>query len=288
MVAEAAYLFGSFQLVPAQRLLLDGGRPVHLGSRALDILNVLVEAAGKTVPNDEILARAWPTTTVDESSLRVHIGALRKALGEGRGGNRFIANVPGRGYTFVAPMTRGQNLSPAAAPEPAPSAGNLPTRLASIIGRDATIAALGAQLARRRLVTIVGPGGIGKTTVAVAVADNAAASYPDGVWFAALAPLADPGLVASTIAAMFGLSSSGGDPIGALTAWLRDKQALILLDNCELWELRIALSLARMRMTQGLAVEARQILTPVYDRFTEGFAAPDLRAAKALLDELPR
>ena len=232
-MTEAAYLFGSFQLVPAQRLLLDGGRPVQLGSRALDILNVLVEAAGKMVPNDEIMAHAWPTTTVEESSLRVHIGALRKALGEGRGGNRFIANVPGRGYTFVAPMTRGQNLPQVSASEPAPSAGNLPTPLASIIGRDETIAALGAQLARRRLVTIVGPGGIGKTTAAVAVADNAAASYPDGVWFAALAPLADPGLVASTIAAMFGLSSSGGDPMVALTALLRDKQALIVLDNCE-------------------------------------------------------
>lgn len=229
---DAAYVFGSFRLVPSQRLLLDEGIPVRLGSRAFDILNVLVESAGETVSNDEIMAHAWPATTVDESSLRVHIGALRKALGEGRGGNRYIANVPGRGYTFVASTTRGQS-SPQVISQAPPASGSFPTSLANVIGRTDTIAALGAQLARHRLVTIVGPGGIGKTTVAVAVAHSAVASHPDGVWFAALAPLADPGLVASTIAAAAGLASTGGDALTALIAWLRDKQALIVLDNCE-------------------------------------------------------
>lgn len=222
---DAAYVFGSFRLVPSQRLLLDEGIPVRLGSRAFDILNVLVESAGKTVSNDEIMTHAWPATTVDESSLRVHIGALRKALGEGRGGNRYIANVPGRGYTFVASTTRGQS-SPQVVSQAPRTSGSFPTSLANVIGRSDTIAALGAQLARHRLVTIVGPGGIGKTTVAVAVAHSTVASHPDGVWFAALAPLADPGLVASTIAAAVGLASTGGDALTALTAWLRDKQAL--------------------------------------------------------------
>ena len=107
MEAES-YTFRSFQLFPGQRLLLDSGKALPIGGRALDILTVLVEAAGETVANSQIMARAWPATTVEEGSLRVHIGALRKALGDGRGGNSFIANNPGRGYSFVAPVRRGK------------------------------------------------------------------------------------------------------------------------------------------------------------------------------------
>ena len=103
------YTFGSFQLMPMQRTLLDGGKPLRLGSRALDILVTLVERAGRTVHKDELIARAWPDTHIDEASLRVHIAALRKALGDGRAGNRFITNVPGRGYVFVASAAREQN-----------------------------------------------------------------------------------------------------------------------------------------------------------------------------------
>jgi DNA-binding winged helix-turn-helix (wHTH) protein len=94
--------FGTFQLIPGQRRLLGAGGPLHLGSRALDILTVLIESAGETISNSQIIARVWQTTFVEEASLRVHIGALRKALGDGRAGNRFIANIPGRGYAFVA------------------------------------------------------------------------------------------------------------------------------------------------------------------------------------------
>ena len=112
MEAES-YIFRSFQLFPGQRLLLDNGKALPIGGRALDILTVLVEAAGETVANSQIMARAWPATTVEEGSLRVHIGALRKALGDGRGGNSFIANNPGRGYTFVAPVRRGKSAQPA-------------------------------------------------------------------------------------------------------------------------------------------------------------------------------
>src|ERR1700709_1824551 len=84
------YIFGSFQLIPAQRLLLDNGRRLQLGSRVLDILIILVEPAGETVSNDQIMARAWPITRVEEGSIRVHIGALRKVLGEGGAGARFV------------------------------------------------------------------------------------------------------------------------------------------------------------------------------------------------------
>ena len=201
-----SYAFGSFQLIPERRLLLDNGRARNLGSRALDILTSLVESAGEAVSNARIMARAWPATTVDEGSLRVHISALRKVLGDGQAGKRFIANIPGQGYVFVAPVARGAGGPSPVAPDTAPT-GSLPPPLAGIIGRADTIAALTEQLARRRFVTIVGAGGIGKTTVAVAVADAASRAYPDGVWFVPLASLTASELVASAVGAALGVAA---------------------------------------------------------------------------------
>ena len=257
VVDHETYVFGSFQLIPARRLLLDDGKGLPLGSRALDILTVLVEQAGETVTNAKIMARAWPMTTVEEGSLRVHIGALRKTLGDGRAGARFIVNVPGRGYTFVAPVSRGHSEAPAVVAKAVAAASNLPRPLTSIIGRADTIAAATAQLGRRRLLTIVGPGGIGKTTVAVAVAEAVTASCPDGVWFVALAPLADPALVARAIGASLGVAISATDPLPELISWMRDKQALIVLDNCEhLIDAAAATAEEILRATQRISILA--------------------------------
>ena len=81
---EETFAFGSFRLIPAQRVLLDDGKPLRLGSRALDFLIALVEGAGETVHKDQLIARTWPDTVVDDGALRVHVAALRKALGDGR------------------------------------------------------------------------------------------------------------------------------------------------------------------------------------------------------------
>jgi len=176
---EETFAFGSFRLIPAQRVLLDDGKPLRLGSRALDILIALVEGAGETVHKDQLIARTWPDTVVDDGALRVHVAALRKALGDGRAGRRYIANNPGRGYSFVAPVTREHQHSALATPDGGTAANNLPVPLTRIVGRDDIVAALAKQLAQRRLLTIVGPGGIGKTTVAVAVAEAVTPAYTD-------------------------------------------------------------------------------------------------------------
>jgi len=228
--------FGPFELLPDRKMLLEGGRPCKIGSRALDLLTVLATSAGEVLSKDELIARVWPGIFVDENNLRVHIVALRKILGEGRGGARYIANVVGRGYCFVATVTPAD--IPAAAPVPAPApaarpAPDLPQRLTRIVGRDDTLRELAGQLGRQRLVTIVGPGGIGKTTVALALGEASAADYDDGVRLVELAPLTDPGLVPSTLATALGLPVLSGDPLPNLVAFLRDRRMLILLDNCE-------------------------------------------------------
>ena len=233
-MADETYIFGSFQLVPSQRLLLNGGRSLRLGSRALEILITLVERAGETVSKDQLIGRVWPDTVVDEGALRVHVAAVRKALGDGREGNRFIVSDPGRGYSFVAPVTREQRQEgPAPTPNQPAGSANLPVLLTRVVGRDGVSETVVSRCSQHRLVTIVGPGGIGKTTVAIAAAEQMTASFADGIWFVALATLVDAALVAAAVGAALEMPSTGGDPLTALAAWSRDKHMLIVLDCCE-------------------------------------------------------
>jgi DNA-binding winged helix-turn-helix (wHTH) protein len=104
--APSEIAFGSFRLLPAQFLLLEGDEPVHLGSRALEILIALLERPGELVSKQELMARVWPSIFVEPANLTVHMSALRRTLRDGRDGNRFIINVPGRGYSFVASVER--------------------------------------------------------------------------------------------------------------------------------------------------------------------------------------
>ena len=93
--------FASFRLLPARFLLLEEDRPVRVGSRALEILGVLLERPGELVSRQDLMDRVWPNTFVEPANLTVHISSLRHTLRDGRNGNRFIINVPGRGYSFV-------------------------------------------------------------------------------------------------------------------------------------------------------------------------------------------
>jgi predicted ATPase len=232
-VFSGAFEFGSFRLIPAKGLLLDGGVACPLGSRALDILTVLVEQAGQTVTKQALLSRAWPDTFVHEANLRVHVAALRKVLGDGQGDARYIVNVMGRGYCFVAPVRRlDLSLEPAAAPAEARQPHNLPAALTRPIGRGKAIENLALQVPARRCVTIAGPGGIGKTTVAIAVADRLRPVFDDGVWFIDLAPITDSELIPAAIAAVLGRSVPG-NPLRELLVFLSDKRLLLLIDNCE-------------------------------------------------------
>src|SRR5260370_13900414 len=122
-----AISFGPFLLLAEERLLLEGDRPVRLGNRAFDILVLLIERAGEVVGKEELIARAWPQTFVEEANLKIQISALRRALGDGHGGHRYVATVPGRGYNFVAPVQREEPSRSAPVPAvPSATPNNLP------------------------------------------------------------------------------------------------------------------------------------------------------------------
>jgi len=254
---EYSFSFGRFRLLPGQQILLEDEKPVRLGSRAFGILTMLVEHAGELVSRDELTARVWPDTFVEESSLRVHIAGLRRALGDGHAGNRYVANIPGRGYRFVAPVAAAEETG-SAAPKPATAAPthNLPASLIRMIGRDAVTNTLSAELPRRRFITIVGPGGIGKTTVALAVANRLTATYCDGVRYVDLASLTDP-LLMPTIAFVFGLATRSGNQTSQLIAFLGNKKMLVVFDSCEhVVESAAALAVDLLKSAPGLNILA--------------------------------
>jgi predicted ATPase/DNA-binding winged helix-turn-helix (wHTH) protein len=226
--------FGPFRLFAAERQLKKGDEALQLGGRALDTLNALVERAGEVVTQGELISRVWPDVTVEEANLRVHIASLRKALGDGREGARYIVTVAGRGYSFVAPVTRSTpQHSPSREAAAFDQLQRLPPKLTRMIGRDDTIRGLSAQLMMYRFVSIVGPAGIGKTTVAISVAHLLLDGFNGAVFFVDLAALTDAKLVVMTVARALGLMVPTQDPMRSLPAFIGDRKILLLLDNCE-------------------------------------------------------
>jgi predicted ATPase/DNA-binding winged helix-turn-helix (wHTH) protein len=252
-----AFSFGRFRLLPEERTLLDAKGPVRISSRALDILIVLVDHAGELVSKEQLIARAWPNTRVEENNLRVHIGSLRKLLGDNPAGVSYLATVPGRGYSFVAPVER-ESVEPLLATVSASvTTAALPAPLTRLIGRAETLVTLLSRMRKQRLVTIVGPGGMGKTTVALAMADRLSRCFEDQACFVDLSPLADPQLLPSALASMFGMPSRSEDPLSGLLAFLRDKRMLIVLDSCEhLVEVAANMAEALLRGAPGIRVLA--------------------------------
>ena len=226
--------FGPFNLVVSQRLLTRRGAPVELGARALDILIALISKPNEVVTKNELMSRVWPDVAVEEGSLRFHMANLRRALGDGRDGARYIVTLAGRGYCFVAPASpAGRPHDDIAVAEAEFRHANLPNRLSRMVGRDDDVINLLAELTASRFVTIVGAGGVGKTTVAVAVAHDLAAAFAGSVLFVDLGTLGDPQLAAMAVASMLGLSVQSDDAIPSLIAYLRDKHILLILDTCE-------------------------------------------------------
>lgn len=238
-IDRSVLAFGTFRLSRARKLLTDGAGPVPLGSRAFDLLAVLASRPGEVVTKDELTALVWPDTVVEESSLRVHVAALRRALGDGKGGARFVINAPGRGYSFVASVrVLADDDRPDDPQDPVSLGGpgvhgHLPGRLTRLVGREAVTGRVMHNLAERRFVTLVGPGGIGKTAMAIDIAGTLAAEFEDGVVFVDLALVDDAVDAPAAISARLGISNRVVDAEPVLGTLLRGKHMLLVLDNCE-------------------------------------------------------
>ena len=228
--------FGTVLLDVEQRQLMIDGRPVRLGARAFDVLLALVERRDRAVSKDELFELVWPNVVVEENNLQVHISTLRKLLGP-----QTIATIPGRGYRFTADLdafgkdsaTDAQPAATVVTPTPA-TLSNLPPRLELLYGRDDDARAVGELLRTHPQVSIVGASGIGKTRLALAVANAQREHFPDGVWWVELAALSDGALVAGAIAGALGVRVGDGRPVlETVIALLRKQTTLLVLDNCE-------------------------------------------------------
>ena len=177
---RGAVEFGPFRYEPLQRQVQSPEGPLRIGSRALELLDALLEEPGRLYTHDELVSRVWQRTIVEETSLRVHMSALRRQLRERCAATRYITTVPGRGYAFTAPVRRAALDSAAAIPVH-PSARAIPIAIHAPIGRDDALARVATLATQYRLVSVVGPAGVGKTTVVNAVASANGGSYVDGV-----------------------------------------------------------------------------------------------------------
>ena len=234
-MSDNALTFGPFRLIPSLRLLLEGDTPLHVGNRALTILQILVERAGKVVDKRELARLVWPDTFVEETNIRVHVAALRRALGDGQNGARYILNIPGRGYSFTAAVSilsepTKPDHSIARKPQ---TAHTLPSSITRLVGRAEAVAKLRAELTRERMVTVVGPAGIGKTSLALAAAQSWSSDSDYAAYFADLAAVSDPGSVPAAVASAISTSTIYEDILGAMLRELQNRRLLIILDNCE-------------------------------------------------------
>lgn len=260
--------FGSFELDLTNKRLSETGKPYQIGKKALEILAVLASRAGEIVSKEDLLRAAWPTTTVEEGALRVHIVTLRKALRESSG-RRYIENIAGRGYIFVAPV-EASNASPsvpAAAPE-----SNLPRFPGRLIGRESFVESCLSALASTRLLTISGAGGMGKTAVALEIARRINASRK--VIFIDLAALTDQSLIMPTLASSLGLIVFTDDYRQAVLNALHESDALLLFDNCE-------------HLIEAVAVTVDQILKATKGTSLIATSRESLRVAGERVRQLP-
>lgn len=224
--------FDQFAVDPAKRLLTRDGAPVEIGGRTFDLLLALVEQRGRVVPKRELLQRVWPDAVVEDSALRFHMTRLRRILDDGREGVRLITTQVSVGYAFVGAVAR-RRPAPSPARLTAQPSVRVPSRLDRVIGRDDDLEALIERAAAVRLLTIVGPAGVGKTSLAIEIAHALQPRFADGVDFVDLASVEESERLPAAIAEAVCLGTDAHRSTEALLRRLRGREQLLVLDNCE-------------------------------------------------------
>jgi predicted ATPase/DNA-binding winged helix-turn-helix (wHTH) protein len=234
--AQLVYEAGPLEIDTSRRELRARGVSVPIGGRAFEIIEALAQSAGELVTKDELMGRVWPGAIVEESTLQVHISAIRKALGPDRA---MLKTTSGRGYRLIGRWRTRQQDAPEGpgAPVRAPAEpvqGNLPMALSELIGRAAALQHVRDLISACRIVTLTGAGGIGKTRLAIEVARILSADFDNGAWLVELASLSDSSLVAASIASVLGLHLGETDiSPDALARAIDGRKLLLLIDNCE-------------------------------------------------------
>ena len=228
-----AYEIGPFRFDASTKVVTREGLPVGLGPRAVAVLGLLVRHPNQYVPKARLMDEAWPDAIVVESNLTVQISAIRRVLAEAPGGERWIETLSRRGYRFVGPVT--PVLDEEAIASGSPRAGSkLPEPLTSFVGRVKEVAELQHLMASNRLLTVTGPGGVGKTRVTVQAASGVRNDWLHGIWFVDLAPTVDPTLVPKVVAQALGVMEVASESLTeTLHSRLKPMRALLILDNCE-------------------------------------------------------
>ena len=227
-----------YEIDLSRRELRIAGAAVPVGGRAFEILEVLAQSAGELVAKDDLISRIWPGAVVLENTLQVHVVAIRKALGkhrellrtESRRGYRLLGSWAIRRHGPPAPPISYQPIH-VASESPAT---NLPVIQGRLVGRAAVLQRLNDLVSAYRVVTLTGPGGIGKTVLALELAQNVRADFTDGAWLVEFASLSDPGLVPSAVAHAAGLKLAGERISNETVARaIGEQKLLLILDNCE-------------------------------------------------------
>jgi predicted ATPase/DNA-binding winged helix-turn-helix (wHTH) protein len=264
------YKFGAWEIDIARREMRLNGVPTDIGSRAFEIVETLVQSAGEAIDKYELMKRVWPGAVVEENTLQAQISAIRKVLGPDR---ELLKTIPGRGYRLLgAWIIRQEDFATAStlaaampAAQPARSyATNLTAPPGALIGRETAEAQLLELLSTYRMVTMTGPGGIGKTVLAQAVARSLLATFGGDGLLVELVSLSDPALVPFAVATVLGLRQSGDEvSLESIAREIGARKLLLVLDNCEhLIEgaARLAQTLLRSCPNTTILATSREVL----------------------------
>ena len=225
--------FANCELDLARIVLRRDGHEVKLEPRAFDLLAYLVQHHGTVVRKEELLDEIWGDRFVSESALTTRIKAVRQAVDDDGNRQAIIRTVHGKGYEFIAPI---ETVPDAIAPTSStvPTIAGLETAMQPLIGRESLLALLVDALATHRLITLVGPGGVGKTSLGLELARTAAESYADGVHVVELVSVVDEAATSAAFATAIDVNLKRSSSIDdAIAEMLRPRHCLLLLDNCE-------------------------------------------------------